>query len=811
MPDVFEIGDAPGSVAGAQVLQVDQVLRGNLSTTTDLDYYSINLVAGQTYTIAVVGTGLNGVVDPAFELRDQGGNLIGDFDDGLPNANSLATYTALSTGTYSVGVRAFDSLFSGQYGLSYTAQNKALFDADMAAGVMNTASTWATGQGLPATVSFGFRSTGASYVVDGSNVATFTALTAVEQTAVRQILSMISQACGLTFTDVNPNGLTNNAAILFSNYNDPNDGAGAFAFSPGSTVATDRDGDVWLNTDSVSTTSIPLGSYSYATIIHEIGHALGLSHPGLYNAAPGVNITYAANAQFFQDSEQYSIMSYFNAEDTGAVVPGHPVTLMMSDIEVLQNIYGANAATRVGNTTYGFNSNAGGVYDFAANGNSALCVWDGGGSDTLDFSGFAQSQKISLVGGTFSNVGGMTNSFSIAMRASIENAVGGSGSDEIIGNALDNRLSGGIGADTLKGDMGADILEGGSGADMLDGGDGIDTADYRQSTGTSVNVSLLAGTATGGHAQGDTIISIENLSGSLTQRDILIGNDDANTIYGNGGDDSLRGEGGDDYLVGGLGADAINAGAGVNDWVSYITNVVGQISVNLLTNINSGGDAQGDTLFFVENLEGSLGIRSILVGNDIANKIVGHNGVDSIRGEGGNDIIEGGVGADSLNAGAGIDTVTYEHSAAGVTVDLKLATQVSAGEASGDSLFFFENITGSDQADTLIGNLLTNTLVGGLGADTIDGGTGSDVLRGGGGADTFRFQDLSFGSDRIMDWEDGVDKISIALPLETSFAGLTFTNNSTSSVIVRGFNTSGTIVVQGAGAFTLDASDFMFV
>jgi serralysin len=811
MPDVFEIGDAPASSAGAQVLQVDQVLRGTLSTTTDVDYYNINLVAGQTYTIAVVGTGLNGVVDPIFEMRDQFGTLIGDFDDGLPNANSLTTYTALSTGTYSVGIRAFDSLSSGQYGLSYTAQNKAVFDADMAAGVMNSASTWAAGQGLPATVSFGFRSTGASYVVEGSNVATFTALTGVEQTAVRQILSMISQVCGVTFTDANPNGFTNNAAMLFGNYNDPSDGAGAFAYSPGSTDPTNQDGDVWLNTDSISTTAIPFGSYDYATIIHEIGHALGLSHPGVYNAAPGVSITYPVNAQFFQDSEQYTVMSYFDAIETGAVVPGHPVTLMLSDIEVLQNIYGANMATRSGDTVYGFNSNAGGIYNFTTNGNSALCIWDGGGTDTLDFSGFAQNQQISLVSGAFSNVGGMTASFSIAMGANIENAVGGSGSDDITGNALANRLSGGNGADTLKGDLGADILAGGAGGDVLDGGEGTDAADYRQSTGTSINVSLLAGTASGGHAAGDTLISIEDLYGSLTLRDILIGNDGANALYGNGGDDSLRGEGGDDYLVGGLGADAINAGAGVNDWASYITNVVGQISVNLLTNINTGGDAQGDTLFFVENLEGALGIRSILIGNDLANKIVGHNGVDSIRGEGGNDTIEGGAGGDSLSAGAGIDTVTYANSTAGVTVDLKSILQVSAGEASGDNLFFFENVTGSDQADTLTGNLVANTLVGGLGADTIDGGTGSDVLRGGGGADTFRFQDLGFGSDRIMDWEDGVDKISISLPLETSFAGLTFTNNGTASVIVRGFSTSGTIVVQSAGAFTLDASDFMFV
>src|SRR6185436_16738250 len=82
-------------------------------------------------------------------------------------------------------------------------------------------------------------------------------------------------------------------------YNDPNDGAGAFAYYPGSTASTAQAGDVWLNT-SVSRVALPFASYSFEAILHETGHALGLSHPGLYNAAPGVTITYANNAQFVQ-------------------------------------------------------------------------------------------------------------------------------------------------------------------------------------------------------------------------------------------------------------------------------------------------------------------------------------------------------------------------------------------------------------------------------------------------------------------------------------------------------------------------------
>jgi Ca2+-binding RTX toxin-like protein len=203
--------------------------------------------------------------------------------------------------------------------------------------------------------------------------------------------------------------------------------------------------------------------------------------------------------------------------------------------------------------------------------------------------------------------------------------------------------------------------------------------------------------------------------------------------------------------------------------------------------------------------------RDILIGNNLANTIVGNGGNDTIEGQGGNDIIEGGAGADGLNAGAGIDTVSYANSTAGVTIDLNIVTQVSAGDASGDALFFFENITGSGQGDTLTGNYLSNRLNGSAGTDTLNGGLGSDYLTGGADADTFRFSDLSFGTDTILDWQDGLDKISIAPLLETAFTGLTFTGNGTTSVTVKGFNGTGsTLVVKSDTAFTLDTLDFLF-
>ena len=217
-------------------------------------------------------------------------------------------------------------------------------------------------------------------------------------------------------------------------------------------------------------------------------------------------------------------------------------------------------------------------------------------------------------------------------------------------------------------------------------------------------------------------------------------------------------------------------------------------------------------LFFIENLEGSLTRRDILIGNDVANRIFGNGGVDTIQGGDGNDFVDGGTGGDSLNAGSGLDTVSYEKSNAAVTIDLHVFLQTSAGDANGDNLFFFENVTGSIFADALLGNYQSNNLKGGLGGDTLNGSTGSDYLTGGADGDVFRFSDLGFGADTITDWQDGIDKISIALTVETAFSGLAFAGNGTNSVVVRGFNGTGSaIIVKADAAFTLDASDFIFV
>jgi Ca2+-binding RTX toxin-like protein len=455
--------------------------------------------------------------------------------------------------------------------------------------------------------------------------------------------------------------------------------------------------------------------------------------------------------------------------------------------------------------------NGGRDNDTLNGGGGADLMYGGAGDDTyeVDNAGDVVSEQSSLFNffiddGGFDTVNTRLNS--ITLSSYIEKLeFKGTGDFVGTGNDSNNIIIGG--------NSGQDILSGGAGADYLNSGLGNnDIADYRSSTGTNVSINLQLDTASGGQAEGDTLDGIDGLYGSLTQRDILIGDGGNNILKGFGGIDSLLGNDGDDFLEGGTGGDAINGGAGANDTASYRDSTTGQVSINLLTSSYSGGDAEGDYLFFIENLEGSVTLRDILIGNIVANRIVGNGGADSIQGGDGNDFIDGGTGGDSLNAGAGIDTLSYEKSSAGVTINLNVALQTSTGDASGDSLFFFENVSGSNYEDNITGNYQSNRLVGGIGTDTLNGSTGSDYLTGGADADTFRFSDLSFGADTITDWQDSIDKISIAPILETSFAGLTFTGNGTNSVIIKGFNGTGSaIIVKADAAFTLDATDFLFV
>jgi hypothetical protein len=219
--------------------------------------------------------------------------------------------------------------------------------------------------------------------------------------------------------------------------------------------------EIWLNSNWGSQNSdnaMAFGGYGFETYMHEIGHSLGLSHPGAYDAGNGGSITYANNAEYSQDNRQYTIMSYF-----GGYAPGagwqqdgtfsnwlYSETPMVDDVAAIQAIYGADMTTRTGDTTYGFHSNAGrDVFDFTINTQPIITIWDAGGYNTLDVSGYSANQRIDLHAGAYSDVGGMVNNVGIAYGTTIQHAIGGAGNDTFIVNGVNDTIDGGGGINTV--------------------------------------------------------------------------------------------------------------------------------------------------------------------------------------------------------------------------------------------------------------------------------------------------------------------------------------------------------------------------
>ena len=308
--------------------------------------------------------------------------------------------------------------------------------------------------------------------VYSSEQSQFQPLSAAQRDAVRQAFAILGEIIDVRFVE----GNVATADMNFGNLATTDDYYSAYANYPGpSRVA----GDIWFNLNSANNTQLGLAQVGFRIILHEIFHGLGISHPSNYNAQEGVTLTYEANAAYFQDSLQYTIMSYFASSSTGAVRTSFAATPMAHDIAAIQHIYGANMTTRTGDTVYGFNSNAGlAAYDFNQNTSPVIAIWDAGGRDTLDFSGWSSASRIDLEPGASSDGGGQTTNVQIAYGAWIENAIGGAGNDVISGNSANNMLQGGGGDDRLNGLAGTDLAEGGVGADIFVFSAALHSMDY---------------------------------------------------------------------------------------------------------------------------------------------------------------------------------------------------------------------------------------------------------------------------------------------------------------------------------------------
>jgi peroxidase len=402
-------------------------------------------------------------------------------------------------------------------------------------------------------------------------------------------------------------------------------------------------------------------------------------------------------------------------------------------------------------------------------------------------------------------------------------------------------------SETLMGGGADDLLVGRGGADQLTGGAGTDTADYTSSP-TGVSVSLLIGRGWGGHAQGDILHGIENVTGSAHD-DSLTGAEGPNIFAGGAGNDA--------YIVDEWDAVIEDAGAGTDTiytiaharLAANVENVVLQGAADLqaygnaLGNVLVGnpgrnildGDAgvdamfggTGDDVYIVDNA-GDLVIEHVGEGTDLvfstahvrlsdnAEHLIlqgsadlqgyGNSLLNLLFGNSGNNLLDGGAGADAMFGGAGNDAYFIDH--AGDMV-------IENANEGGDVVFSTAHVRLSANVETLLlqgsadlqgyGGIEANTLYGNAGNNLLNGDAGADLMAGGLGNDTYFvddigdvvFESLDQGDDAVFATVSAILSANVeALVLQGS-ANLSGTGNGLANKL---YGNAGDNTFDGAAA-----------
>lgn len=456
----------------------------------------------------------------------------------------------------------------------------------------------------------------------------FQTLNTAQKSLVRYVLGSVSAVTNLTFTE-----LAGGAGDL--RFAETGATETAHAYTP---TAHPAGGDVWFSGGGKFDQPVR-GDYAFATFLHEIGHALGLKHG---HEADGYGALTSAH-----DSMEFSVMTYraYVGASLGAgyanELYGFAQSFMMYDIAALQHMYGANYGTNSGNTVYKWGPDSGqtfvnGAGQLNPGGNRLfLTIWDGGGTDSYDLSGYntavtidlrpgawtrtSQTQTVDLGTGHYAR-GNIANALLHRGNTAslIENAIGGSANDVLTGNQAANRLDGRGGADSMTGGAGNDVFVIGSvGEKVVEAsGGGTDTVESAVSYTLASYVENLKLTGTG---------AINGTGNGLANA--LTGNAAANRLNGGSGNDVMNGGGGNDvFVVGSTGDKVVEVSGGGSDTVeSAVSYALGSYVEKL--KLTGTGAINGN-------------------GNSLANVVTGNAAANALNGGGGSDTLSGGAGAD---------------------------------------------------------------------------------------------------------------------------------------------------------------------
>ncbi|MEP3427187.1 MAG: M10 family metallopeptidase, partial [Roseibium sp.] len=596
---------------------------------------------------------------------------------------------------------------------------------------------------------------------DEGYVDNFVELNEYWKGAVRLALEHYSSVTGLTFTEAAPDA---QADLVFSQTTDPSLETADARFP-----SWNNEGHIWFQQDNYDFAPL-YGTYTSHTILHEIGHALGLAHghsADSITADPGQTMTVD------RDSMEFSIMTYRSY--IGQVLGGaytnayasYAQTLMMHDIAALQHLYGANFNHNSTDTTYSISATG----DILVNGQTwynpagneiFLTVWDGNGTDTYDFSSATAGMTIDLTPGSWSGPtsdtagladlgdgnyarGVLFNSLlhNNDTRSLIENAKGGSGNDVLIGNSANNRLEGGAGNDTLHGGAGDDTLIGGAGDDIYYV-DNVDMVTEILDNGMDTIVSSLSNVSIsytlGDHIENLTVTGDKShlaLNGNALDN-VITGNGFYNILLGNAGNDTLISGAGNSQLVGGDGNDTLIGGAdrdyqvgglGDDTYVFSRTDGAATASIGIYEKVIEEANGGTDTALFTD-----LNPDNLLVWR-YANLLY----VGMSDGTGGYTYIsfEENIFDTPYNElRIGVERFQFQD---GTIWDLTQGLRLNDTEESHGLAGTIQNdiIKGNGGNDNLHGDAGNDILHGGEGNDTLHGGIGNDQMYGGADDDTY--------------------------------------------------------------------------